>query len=100
LTNRKSVSTGQSACITGDTVKEMKKVTMRELRNEGGAVIDRLGPGETVMVTRDGAPFAELRRVGREPLTAEELIAHWKHLPDIDYAAMRAELDEIIDPWL
>jgi antitoxin (DNA-binding transcriptional repressor) of toxin-antitoxin stability system len=78
----------------------MKKVTMRELRNEGGAVIDRLGPGETVRVTNDGREVAELRKLGREPLTAEELIAHRKHLPDIDYAAMRAELDEIIDPWL
>lgn len=75
-------------------------MTIRELRNQGGAVIDRLGPGESVRVTRDGTPVAELRRLGRMPLSAEELIAHRKNLPRIDYQEMRAELDEIIDPSL
>ena len=75
-------------------------MTIRELRNQGGAVIDRLGPGETVTVTRDGTPVAELRRLGRMPLSAEELIAHRKNIPRIDYQEMRAELDEIIDPSL
>lgn len=75
-------------------------MTIRELRNQGGAVIDRLGPGETVTVTRDGTPVAELRRLGRMPLSAEELIAHRRNLPRIDYQEMRAELDEIIDPSL
>jgi len=75
-------------------------VTIRELRNRGGAVIDRLGPGEVVIVTRDGEPVAELRRLGRRPLTTEELIARRKNVPRIDYAEMRAELDEIVDPWL
>jgi antitoxin (DNA-binding transcriptional repressor) of toxin-antitoxin stability system len=76
------------------------EVTIRELRNRGGAVIDRLGPGEVVIVTRDGEPVAELRRLGRRPLTTEELIARRKNVPRIDYAEMRAELDEIVDPWL
>jgi antitoxin (DNA-binding transcriptional repressor) of toxin-antitoxin stability system len=76
------------------------EVTIRELRNRGGAVIDRLGPGEAVIVTRDGEPVAELRRLGRRPLTTEELIARRKNVPRIDYAEMRAELDEIVDPWL
>lgn len=75
-------------------------MTIRELRNRGGAVIDRLGPGEAVIVTRDGEPVAELRRLGRRPLTTEELIARRKNVPRIDYAEMRAELDEIVDPWL
>jgi hypothetical protein len=33
-------------------------------------------------------------------LTTEELIARRKNVPRIDYAEMRAELDEIVDPWL
>jgi antitoxin (DNA-binding transcriptional repressor) of toxin-antitoxin stability system len=75
-------------------------VTIRELRNRGGAVIDRLAPGEAVIVTRDGEPVAELRKLGRRPLTTDELKRRYKNMPRIDYAEMRAELDEIIDPWL
>lgn len=75
-------------------------MTIRELRNRGGAVIDRLAPGEAVIVTRDGDPVAELRRLDRRPLSTEELIARRKNVPRIDYEEMRAELDEIIDPWL
>lgn len=75
-------------------------MTIRELRNRGGAVIDRLGPGEAVIVTRDGEPVAELRRLGRRPLSTEELIAHRKNVQPIDYAELRADIDAIIDPSL
>lgn len=78
----------------------MNRVTIRELRNQGGAVIDRLGPGETVTVTRDGQPVAELRRLGRQPLTSEQLIERYKHAPRINYNELRADIDAIIDPWL
>ena len=75
-------------------------MTIRDLRNRGGAVIDGLGPGESVVVTRDGEPVAELRRANGRPLSTEELIARRRNLPSIDYGKMRAELDEIVDPWL
>lgn len=75
-------------------------MTIRELRNRGGAVIDRLGPGEAVIVTRDGDPVAELRRLGRRPLTSEELIERYKHVPPMDYDELRADIDAIIDPRL
>jgi antitoxin (DNA-binding transcriptional repressor) of toxin-antitoxin stability system len=76
------------------------EVTIRELRHRGGAVIDRLGPGETVTVTRDGTPVAELRRLGSRALSTEELIERRKNLPAIDYDELRADIDAIIDPWL
>lgn len=63
-------------------------------------MIDRLGPGEAVIVTRDGEPVAELRRLGRRPLTTEELQKRYKNVPRIDYDELRADLDAIIDPWL
>lgn len=34
---------------------------MRELRNHGGEVLDRVARGEVLVVTRDGAEVAELR---------------------------------------
>jgi hypothetical protein len=43
---------------------------------------------------------AELRPVSRPPLTAETLLARWRPLPPVDYQAMRAELDEVVDPAL
>ena len=39
----------------------MAEVTVRELRNEGGRVIDRVLAGESLLVTRAGEPVAELR---------------------------------------
>ena len=57
-------------------------------------------PGETVTVTRDGEPVAELRRLGRRPLTSEELLKRYKHVPRISYDELRADIDAIIDPSL
>ena len=71
---------------------------MRELRDHGGAVVDRAARGERIIITRAGMPVAEIRPVGRPPLTAEVLLARWHRLPPVDPAAMRAELDEVLDP--
>jgi prevent-host-death family protein len=78
----------------------MTEVTIRELRNHGGEVVDRVARGEHVTITRAGKPVAELRPVPTRPLTAEVLLARWQRLPPMDYQAMRAELDEIVDPEL
>ena len=39
----------------------MEGVSVRELRNNGGAVLDQVARGETVVVTREGTEVAELR---------------------------------------
>jgi prevent-host-death family protein len=78
----------------------MTEVTIRELRNHGGEVVDRVAQGEQVTITRGGHPVAELRPVSRQPLTAETLLARWRRLPPVDYHAMRAEIDEVMDPAL
>lgn len=78
----------------------MAEITIRELRNHGGEVVDRVAQGEQIIVTRAGKPVAELRPVSRRPLTAEALLARWHRLPPVDYHAMRAELDEVMDPTL
>jgi antitoxin (DNA-binding transcriptional repressor) of toxin-antitoxin stability system len=78
----------------------MTEVSIRELRNHGGEVVDRAARGEQITITRSGRPVAELRRLDQEPLTAEALIARRKNAPLVDYEKMRAELDSIIDPSL
>lgn len=78
----------------------MTTVTIRELRNRGGDVIERVLQGEQITVTRDGRPVAELRPVSRDRLSTKALQERWRHLPRMDGAALRAELDAIIDPRL
>jgi prevent-host-death family protein len=78
----------------------MAEVSIRELRNHGGEVIDRVVAGESLTVTRDGREVAELRPVGRRPLPAALLIARWSTLPDLDPADLRRDHDAIIDARL
>jgi prevent-host-death family protein len=78
----------------------MKSVTIRELRNRGGDVVDRVQRGETLTVTRDGVPVAELRPVPRVPLTASELVERRRGLPRVDPERLRKDLDRTIDPGL
>ncbi len=73
---------------------------MRELRNHGGEVIDRVVGGETVTVTRAGKHVAELRPLARQPLKAAALLARWRHLPTVDPDQLRADVDAVLDPSL
>lgn len=75
----------------------MGTVSVRELRNHGGEVLDRVARGESVVVTRDGAAVAELRPLPRRTATAAELIARRRSLPSVDPAALRADLDRVLD---
>lgn len=77
----------------------MSKVTIRELRNHGGEVVDRAVRGEQITITRSGREVAELRAL-RPPLSAEALLGRWRRLPPVDAAAMRADIDELLDPDL
>jgi prevent-host-death family protein len=77
----------------------MAEVSIRDLRNHGGEVVDRAAAGEPITITRAGKPVAELRPV-RQPLSAEALVERFKQLPPIDLDELRADLDAIIDPRL
>lgn len=73
---------------------------MRELRNHGGEVLERVLRGETLTVTRSGAPVAELRPVSRKPLAASVLLARWRRLPHVDPDRLRDDVDAVLDPSL
>lgn len=88
------------AGLTGDTFARMDKVTVRELRNNGGAVLDRVARGTRLIVTRDGAEVAELRPRSTRGLTAAQLIARRRTLPPVDPEALRRDVDALIDPTL
>lgn len=78
----------------------MADVTIRELRNHGGDVIGRVERGEQLTVTRDGRPVAELRPVRPVERSREQLIERRRTLPVVDPAALRADIDAVIDPTL
>jgi prevent-host-death family protein len=75
----------------------MTEVTVRDLRNRGGQVIDRVARGERVTITRDGRPVAELRPYIAAKLSADVLLARWRHLPAIDPVSFRNDVGDIVD---
>ena len=78
----------------------MSEVSIRDLRNHGGEVIDRVERGERLTVTRDGRQVAELRPVGPLPVKADVLIERWSRLPRLDPEGLRRDLDVLTDASL
>ncbi|HME47035.1 type II toxin-antitoxin system prevent-host-death family antitoxin [Mycobacterium sp.] len=78
----------------------MDSVTVRDLRNHGGEVLERVARGETVVVTKDGRPIAELRPLPRPSVGPAELIRRRRNLPDVDPTKLRAEIDAAVDQTL
>lgn len=73
----------------------MKVISQREFRNNSAAVMDAVEAGETYHVTRNGVEIAELRPLPRRRrLTAEELVAKHRRLPQVHAAELRREADE------
>jgi prevent-host-death family protein len=77
----------------------MSKVSIRDLRNHGGDVVDRAARGEQITITRSGKAVAELRPL-RPPLSAEALLTRWRRLPAVAPAALREDVDRLLDPNL
>ena len=75
----------------------MSDVSIRELRNHGGDVVDRAAKGERLTITRSGRPVAELRPLGRAAVALDVLIARRKRLPHVDPTRLRDDLDQILD---
>lgn len=78
----------------------MNEVTIRQLRNHGGDVVDRVQGGERLTVTRSGRPVAELRPLPRRPIDASALLERWRHLPSVDSDRLRSDIDDVLDPSL
>lgn len=78
----------------------MAEATIRDLRNHGGEVIDRVAAGEHIVVTRGGQPVAELRPVPRRRPTATVLVEQFRRLAPVDPERLRRDIDQHIDPSL
>jgi antitoxin (DNA-binding transcriptional repressor) of toxin-antitoxin stability system len=78
----------------------MAEVSIRDLRNHGGDVVDRAARGEQITITRSGKAVAELRAVPPPALSAQALLDKLRLLPAVDPDALRADIDEVLDQSL
>ncbi|MFH5208186.1 type II toxin-antitoxin system Phd/YefM family antitoxin [Antrihabitans spumae] len=78
----------------------MSEVNVRELRNHGGEVLDRVSAGESITVVRSGTPVAELRPIPARGPGPAELIRRRRHLPAVNPEQLKADLDAAVDASL
>jgi antitoxin (DNA-binding transcriptional repressor) of toxin-antitoxin stability system len=78
----------------------MADVSIRDLRNSGGEVVDRAARGEPIRITRAGQPVAELRALPATGPSASTLLERWRNLPAVDPIALRRDLDQVMEPRL
>ena len=75
-----------------------RTITQRELRNDSAAVLREVQAGQTLIVTRNGTPVAELRPVQSRRFVPRSVIAEAAARgPRIDAARFRADLDAGVD---
>jgi prevent-host-death family protein len=75
-----------------------RRVSQRELRNDAAAVLRDVQGGQTVVVTRNGSPVAELRPLPPRRFVPRAVIADAaRSAPRVDAARFRADIDESVD---
>jgi prevent-host-death family protein len=75
----------------------MANVSIRDLRNHGGDVVERAQRGERLTITRAGKPVAQLVAIRSAPVPLDELIRRWASLPSVDPSRLRRDIDAVID---
>lgn len=76
----------------------MGDVSIRDLRNHGGEAVERAQRGERLTITRAGKPVAQLVGLPRPAAPLDELQRRWARLPHVDAAALRRDIDDVVDP--
>ncbi len=75
-----------------------RTINQRELRNQSAAVLREVEAGETIVVTRNGTPVAELRPIGQRRFVPRATLSEAAaRAPRIDATRFRADLDAVID---
>ncbi len=75
-------------------------MSIRDLRNKGGEIVERAARGEPITITRDGKPMAELRPLPGPLSSAQSLLTRWHALPPVNSAALREDVATLLDPSL
>jgi prevent-host-death family protein len=78
-----------------------RTISQRDLRNDSAAVLREVEAGETLVITRNGTPVAELRPLGpRRFVPRERLVNAARTAPRVDFARFRADVDAVLDQRL
>jgi prevent-host-death family protein len=78
-----------------------RRITQRELRNDSAAVLRDVQAGETVTVTRNGTPIAELRPVSPRRFVPRAAIANARaRALRVDFGRLRSDLDAVASPFV
>ncbi len=73
-------------------------ITQRELRNDSAAILREVQAGQTIIITRNGVPVAELRPIQPHRFVPRAVIAEAAaRAPRVDAGRFRADLDAVID---
>jgi prevent-host-death family protein len=78
-------------------IQLVSQVSIRDLRNHGGEVVERAERGEQITITRSGRAVAELTALPSKPLSARALLTRWSRLPAVDPEALRADVEGALD---
>jgi prevent-host-death family protein len=73
-------------------------ISIRDLRNHGGEVVERARRGERLTITRSGKPVAQLVALPPSPAPLAELRRRRQGLPHVDPVALRRDIDGVVDP--
>lgn len=75
--------------------------SLRELNVKASELARRAEAGETITITDRGRPIAELGPIARRFRFArrEDVLKSFEGLEPVDYAALRADLDAIAEPY-
>lgn len=73
-------------------------ITQRELRNDSGSVLRAVQAGQTIIITRNGTPVAELRPIAPRNFVPRAVIAATAgRAPRIDAERFRTDVDAVIN---
>ncbi|MFT3853386.1 MAG: type II toxin-antitoxin system prevent-host-death family antitoxin [Ilumatobacteraceae bacterium] len=78
----------------------MADVSIRQLRNHGGEVVERAQRGERLTITKAGKPVAQLVALPHPPVSLDVLRHRWARLPRVDPDRLRRDIDAVMDPTI
>ncbi len=85
-------------CYTCYSPRMPRSITQRELRNDSGAVLREVQAGQTIIVTRNGVPVAELRPLPPRQFVPRAAIADSaRRAPRVDARRLREDLDAVVN---
>ena len=77
---------------------DMRTITQRQLRNDSAAILRDVQAGQSMTVTRNGTPVAELKPVSARRFVPRAVIAQAaRSAPRIDAVRFRVDLDALVD---